>query len=110
MDGQQAPSLRPSLKARSLAPQDGDSNFDCLPRRARFEQRIDEAVDLERLRAADHRLALFVDGIEKIRDDCAMPVVREGHQIGAGTARAVFALHLGDAPNMMRHDKTTAGE
>src|SRR6185295_20221692 len=43
-------------------------------------------MDLKRFVAAYARLAFLLDGVEEIRDQAAMPVVREGHGIGAGSA------------------------
>src|SRR5205085_6198830 len=73
--------------------------------RTSFQQRIDQPVYLQGLTPANHRLALFLDRIEEVGDDRAVPIVREGHRIRASTPRAVFGFHLGDTTVVMRHHK-----
>jgi len=77
---------------------------------ARFEQRIDQPMHLERLASADRRLAFAVERVEEVGDDGAVPVIRERHRIGPGAAATELGLQFRDAPVMVRDYKVAAGE
>ncbi len=51
------------------------------------QQRIDQAMHLQRFLAGNARRPFLLDGIEEVAPDAQMIVVREGHGVGAGAAR-----------------------
>src|SRR5688500_8464988 len=64
--------------AHALPPFPTRRSSDLLP-----QQRVDEAMHLERLGAAHARFAVVLDRVEEITQDATVPVVRESHRVGA---------------------------
>jgi len=72
---------------RQASKQPASVNADRTACGAGRQQRVDQAVHLEGLRAADARGPLLFDRIEKIAPHAQVIVVREGHRVGPSTAR-----------------------
>src|SRR5262245_17035262 len=75
-----------------------------------LQQRVDQAVDAQRLGAADRRIAALLDRIQQIRQQGPTPVMRPRHRMGARTGAAAVAAELEAAAVMIAHSERGAGE